>query len=260
MRKSKALVPEVKKKDCRKTIYYDGSCNMCNSIIKKIDNSSQKEKFNQKDITKDTLPQNISRSELEKEIHVVDASGKIYKNAEAILKILEEYPKWKFIVRVGRLPIIKQLLPIGYKFIASHRHSVFLPKGTNGLNKLIIFMFVYILIVFPLALFTDDIFPFSRFPMYAQNSLYPCGYQSRLYKNDQGVTFYKSQVASLFLKNFRDVIVKHGSFTTEMCEFIHQVFWPQNIPQQAFFVKSYCADIEKLPSLKFDESIVLVCS
>lgn len=113
-----------KKGDCRKTIYYDGSCAMCSSLIRRVDNSLQKDKFNPKDLTKDPLPQNITRAAAEKEIHVVDENGKIYKNAEAILKILEEYPRWKFLVKLGRLPIIKQLLPIGYKFIASHRHSL----------------------------------------------------------------------------------------------------------------------------------------
>jgi len=117
------------KGDCRKTIYYDGSCRMCTAIIKKIGDSSQKEKFDPKDITTDPLPKNISKTAAMKEIHVVDENGKIYKNAEGILKILEEYPKWKFIVRLGRLPIIKQLLPIGYKFIASHRHSLSMVMG-----------------------------------------------------------------------------------------------------------------------------------
>ena len=79
-----------KKNDCRKTIYYDGSCRMCTAIIKKVDNSSQKEKFNPKDITKDPLPQNITKTAAMKEIHVVDEKGKIYKNAETFLKILED--------------------------------------------------------------------------------------------------------------------------------------------------------------------------
>lgn len=119
-----------KKDDCRKTIYYDGSCRMCSAIIKKVDGSLQKDKFNPKDITKDALPKNITKTAAMKEIHVVDEEGKIYKNAEAILKILEEYPKWKFLVAIGRLPIIKQLLPIGYKLIAANRHSL------SGYSKL----------------------------------------------------------------------------------------------------------------------------
>lgn len=120
-----------KKNDCRKTIYFDGSCSMCRSIIRKVDSSSQKEKFDPKDLTKDPLPQNITRTAAEKEIHVVDENGKIYRNAEGILEILEEYPKWKFLVKIGRLPIIKQLLRVGYRIIASHRHSIFRKSGTS---------------------------------------------------------------------------------------------------------------------------------
>jgi predicted DCC family thiol-disulfide oxidoreductase YuxK len=161
------------KVDCKKTIYYDGSCNMCNAIIKKVDNSSQKEKFNPKDITKDTLPQNISKSAAEKEIHVVDENGKIYKNAEAILKILEEYPKWKLIVAIGRLPIIKQILPIGYKFIASHRHSVFnsaKKKGPNTFNLFIIgFIFLYFMVgTITGFLGVKEIFPFFSWSLFSR--------------------------------------------------------------------------------------------
>lgn len=109
----------------KKTIYYDGSCPMCTIIINKVDNSSQKGKFKPKDITRELLPQNFTKEQVEKEIHVIDSEGRIYKNAEAILKILEEYPRWKFLAIIGRLPIIKQLLPIGYKFIAANRYFIF---------------------------------------------------------------------------------------------------------------------------------------
>lgn len=111
-----------KKNDAKKIIYYDGSCPMCVALIKKVNASSQKGKFNPQDITKDTLPQSLTKSEAQKEIHVIGTDGKIYKNAEALLKILEEYPRWKYLVKIGQLPIIKQLLPIGYKFIAANRH------------------------------------------------------------------------------------------------------------------------------------------
>ena len=248
------------KNDCRKTIYYDGSCSMCASIIKKIDRSSQKEKFNPKDITKDPLPQQISKNAAEKEIHVMDENGRVYKNAEAILKILEEYPKWKFLVWIGRLAIIKQILPIGYKFVATHRHSLFNPSEKKGPNAFIVFMFIYILIVFPLALFTEEsIFPFSRFPMYAQNTLYTCGYQIRLYRNDQAVNFGRDRVANLFLKYSRESIAHNSSSVGDMCQFIRQVFWPANVSHDSFYVKRYCTDINKLPSLEFDEQIALIC-
>ncbi len=108
-----------------KTILYDGDCPMCKVVIDKIDNSSQKGKFDLKDITKEQLPENLTKEQVMKEIHVIDSEGKVFKNSEAILKILEEYPKWRFLSKIGGLPIIKQLLPIGYKFFAANRHFIF---------------------------------------------------------------------------------------------------------------------------------------
>lgn len=112
----------------KSAVYYDGSCPMCTVIVNKIEDSAKGEKFSMRDITKELLPQNFTRACVEKEIHVVVA-GKIYKNAEAILKILEEYPVWRFFVWIGRLPLIKQLLPIGYNFVAANRYFLFGPAS-----------------------------------------------------------------------------------------------------------------------------------
>ena len=43
------------------------------------------------------------RGAAEKEIHVIDTDGRIYKNADAILKVLEENPKLAWLARLGRL-------------------------------------------------------------------------------------------------------------------------------------------------------------
>ncbi len=124
--------------DQKKTIYYDGSCPMCTVIMDKVDDSSQKGKFDPKDITKESLPQNFTKQQVEKEIHVIDSDGKVYKNAEAILKILEEYPQWKFLAKIGQLPVIKQLLPIGYKFIAANRQFIFGPASRIFWLKIVV--------------------------------------------------------------------------------------------------------------------------
>lgn len=130
----------------------------------------------------------------------------------------------------------------------------------KGLNKFIVFVFVYILIVFPLTLFTEEeLFPFSRFPMYASNTLSPCGYQIHLYKNDESVSLGKYRAGNLFLKYSRDVIEKDGASSTQMCQFIKDVFWPKNLPLESFYVKRYCTNVKNLPSLEFSEEIVLSC-
>src|SRR3989344_4806837 len=142
----------------KKTIYYDGSCPMCTVIIGKVDDSLQKGKFNPKDITKESLPQNFTKEQVEKEIHVVDSDGKVYKNAEAILKILEEYPRWKFLAKIGRLPVIKQLLPIGYKFIAANRHFIFGPASRIFWLKIVIVVGLIAGLLLSVKLWTNERF------------------------------------------------------------------------------------------------------
>jgi predicted DCC family thiol-disulfide oxidoreductase YuxK len=124
--------------DKKDAVYYDGNCPMCIAIVGKIDETSQGEKFSMKDITKEPLPSAFTRQDVEREMHVVGADGKIYKNAEAILKLLEPYPAWKFAVTVGRLPGIRNILPIGYGFVAANRRFLFGPASRIYWLKVIV--------------------------------------------------------------------------------------------------------------------------
>src|ERR1700693_4288261 len=90
--------------DDKHAVYYDGSCPMCRAIIGKVDGSSQGEKFSMRDIATEPPPQNIAKEDVEREIHVVGADETLYKNAAAILKILEAYRAWAALVWIGRLP------------------------------------------------------------------------------------------------------------------------------------------------------------
>lgn len=111
----------------KKTIYYDGDCPMCTVLIEKVKGSSREEAFDPKDITRDALPAELTAREAEKQIHVVGADGRVYKNAGAILQILEEYPKLRFLAIIGRLPVMRQMLSLGYRFVAANRRFIFGP-------------------------------------------------------------------------------------------------------------------------------------
>lgn len=127
-------------------------------------------------------------------------------------------------------------------------------------GKLIAFIFIYILVVLPLTLVTEEeFFPFSRFPMYASNTLEPCGYQIHLLKNDENVALKKYRAGNLFLKYSREVIEKKGGSNGEMCQFIKDVFWPKNLPYESFYVKRYCSRISNLPVFELDEKVSLIC-
>lgn len=112
-----------------KTIYYDGSCPMCTVMINKVAASSKGARFDMQDITKATMPTNFTREDVEREIHVIGADGRTYTNADAMLEILSEYPAWRPFVWIGRLPLVRAILPLGYNFIAANRHFLFGPAA-----------------------------------------------------------------------------------------------------------------------------------
>lgn len=127
------------------TVYYDGSCPMCTAIMGRVRDSSHGNEFSLKDITTDDLPQMISTEAANKEIYVIGDDGRVYKNADAILQILSYYSAWKPFVWIGRLPGIKQLLPLGYNFVAAHRHTLFNPKNRGYWRKvfLVVVFFIF---------------------------------------------------------------------------------------------------------------------
>ncbi len=106
-------------------VYYDGTCRMCTGVMDTLSASSKSEVFFGVDATKGALPPDISHDAAMKHIHVVDELGKKYIGAEAFLRIMEEYPRWKWCVRIGRLPIVKQLLDVGYWIVARNRYWMF---------------------------------------------------------------------------------------------------------------------------------------
>lgn len=134
---AKGMKEQLDSQTEKHTVYYDGSCPMCTVIVNKIDGSSKGEKFSMRDITEDPLPQDFTKDDVEKEIHIV-ADGKVYKNAEAVLKILEQYPVWKIFAQIGRLPIIKSLLRVGYNLVARNRHFLFGPAARVYWLKVVI--------------------------------------------------------------------------------------------------------------------------
>ena len=107
------------------TIYYDGLCNLCSGAINTIAESTQKERFTVFDVTNGPLPPNVSREEALRNMYAVDTEGRLYKGADAVLKILEEYPNSRWISYIGRMPVVRQLAALLYWFIARNRYWMF---------------------------------------------------------------------------------------------------------------------------------------
>lgn len=110
------------------TVYYDGSCPMCTAFVQRVDSSAPPAHFDLRNIHDAELPPALDFAAVNQEIHVI-RDGHVYRNADAILEILAQYPRWRLLAHLGRLPGIKRLLPVGYNFVAAHRHWLFGPAA-----------------------------------------------------------------------------------------------------------------------------------
>lgn len=118
-------MPNAKQKQ-QLHIYYDGECPMCQNFMAYIDSTKNGKNLDRTKIQEQNkIPQNLSDLDLFKEIHVVDETGKVYKNYFAILRILETYNYTKLLVFLGRLPLISHLGVLVYKFVAANRYKFF---------------------------------------------------------------------------------------------------------------------------------------
>jgi hypothetical protein len=103
----------------------------------RIERSSKRSQFNLRDMhAEKRLP--FKREAVEKEIHVVGRDGEVYKGAHEILKIAGEYRGLAFVEKIGTFPLVRPLLPIGYRLIAVNRRFLFGPSSRIFLLKSIV--------------------------------------------------------------------------------------------------------------------------
>src|SRR5580704_869467 len=97
---------------------------MCATLAHAVRCSARQDAFDLRDMHKQkSMP--FSTDAVEKEIHVVDQDGQIYRGAQAILKIASQYPRLRMLATIGRLPIVRPLLPVGYNIVARNRRFLF---------------------------------------------------------------------------------------------------------------------------------------
>lgn len=130
-------------------VFYDKDCPVCSRFIVSVNKSSQKVQFECRPM------QNLSEDDLlSKEFHVITQDGKIYRKFDGILKIGEMYPRWRFLIPVARLPIIYQILSLGYDIFAAHRFgfSKLFDRFLATKIILIVVLFISFLLSYPLWL------------------------------------------------------------------------------------------------------------
>lgn len=107
------------------TVFYDGMCNLCSGLMDTVESSSKGSAFVHADISKGALPQGVTQAEAMRDVHVVDEAGKVHKGADAVLKILEQYPRWRPLVWLGRLPVFNLIAAALYRIVEKTRYWIF---------------------------------------------------------------------------------------------------------------------------------------
>lgn len=102
-------------------LYFDGECEMCTVAMDKLTKSSRGATFRPVDITKGDLPPGVDMRGALHNMHAIDDAGKVYAGGDAVLRILEEYPRWRWLAALGKLPGIRHLIYGGYRIVATHR-------------------------------------------------------------------------------------------------------------------------------------------
>jgi predicted DCC family thiol-disulfide oxidoreductase YuxK len=114
--------------DRRIDVFYDGKCPMCASLMGSIKRSAKCGEFDLRDMhAEKRLP--FKREAVEKEIHIIDRDGQVYKGAQGILKIAAQYRGLGPIAKAGARPLAGSLLQMGYRLVAANRRFLFGPAS-----------------------------------------------------------------------------------------------------------------------------------
>ena len=108
------------------TVFYDGACGLCAREIKYYQKIAPAGRFSWVDISADasTLEvQGITQEEGLKNLHVQDDAGTLHKGVEAFICIWRGLPYFKALAFVAGLPVIKQVLKLGYRGFAHWRYQ-----------------------------------------------------------------------------------------------------------------------------------------
>jgi predicted DCC family thiol-disulfide oxidoreductase YuxK len=100
-------------------VYFNNSCKICKAEIDLYKKENIKE-IDWVDITDNDLAEietSRNNKELLRRLHVKE-EGKVLQGADAFLVLWKKIPKYKFLYRFFKIPIIFNLFSIGYEIVA----------------------------------------------------------------------------------------------------------------------------------------------
>ena len=100
-------------------VYYNESCNICKAEIN-LYKKQNIEEIEWVDITNNIIAEKeTSKNDknLLRRLHVID-NGKVFEGAEAFLLVWKKIPKYNFLYKFFKLPVIFQIFKFTYEVIA----------------------------------------------------------------------------------------------------------------------------------------------
>ena len=100
-------------------VYYNESCSICRAEIN-LDKKQNIKEIDWVDITNNVAAEDETSKDdktLLRRLHVIE-DGKVFEGAEAFLLVWKKIPKYKFLYKFFKLPIIFTLFKFTYEIIA----------------------------------------------------------------------------------------------------------------------------------------------
>jgi predicted DCC family thiol-disulfide oxidoreductase YuxK len=110
------------------TLLYDADCNLCLrtvGLLKKLAFRVELRYLPLQDAEPAMLPPGHSRDELLAELHVIDEAGRIFRGADAVVRIMVSARGFGWLRLVERVPGMRPLAHWGYRQIARRRYQLF---------------------------------------------------------------------------------------------------------------------------------------
>jgi predicted DCC family thiol-disulfide oxidoreductase YuxK len=102
-------------------LIYDGECRFCRSWIRRWQQATEgRVDYEEFQKVGQRFPE-ISRSEFESAVQLIEPDGRVWSGADAVLRALEFGRKEHWLVRLRKVPGFMFLARVCYRFIATHR-------------------------------------------------------------------------------------------------------------------------------------------
>ena len=122
----------------RLTVLYDARCRVCTRIAGRLAGADVDGRLRLRPLQGarsdgwDSVRRLAQERDLRRELHVIDELGDVAAGGEAMLRALERVPRFRPLARIGRLPLVSQLVEPGYRCFARNRARFSWLAGSFG--------------------------------------------------------------------------------------------------------------------------------